>query len=71
MLIWHASSAIYRDSFTTVATAPEDTRCADSIRVLHTAYSARWEQRRDDTASLDRRLEGLRGLCERSLTTWP
>ncbi|MFO0653095.1 MAG: hypothetical protein U0326_43150 [Polyangiales bacterium] len=65
MLIWHASSAIYRDSFTTVAPAPEDTRCADSIRVLHAAYSTRWEQRRDDTASLDRRLEGLRGLCER------
>lgn len=64
LLIWHAAGAIYRDSFTEVAPSPEDTRCADSIRGLHTAYGAAWAARTDTTA-LDRRLEGLRGLCAR------
>lgn len=66
MLIWHAAGAIYRDSFARYEPDPGDTRCGEGIRSIHTAYSARWAARDESGArSLDRRLEGLRGLCER------
>ncbi len=66
LLIWHASSAIYRDTFTRHEPAPGDTRCGDAIRSLHSDYTARWAVRDEPGArALDRRLEGVRGLCER------
>ncbi len=64
LLIWYAAGAIYRDSFATPPPDPRDASCAQGIRRLHAAYLARWAA--DGGAadpSLDRALEGLRGLC--------
>lgn len=67
LLIWYSANTIYRDSFATHPPDPRDVRCAEGMRDLHQQYRAAWAlpDAPADLPSLDRRLAGLRGLCER------
>ncbi len=67
LLIAYSSTAIYRDTFRDVAPDPQDTACDMGLRALHGRYAEALQtsEAPPDLTSLDRRLEGLRGVCER------